>query len=204
MLNFGRVYDSENSRLQIWRSITSLFLHGNFGHIFSNSIATLIWGSLLDRLMGDSFIRMTLVWILSGFSGDCFSSSFSSTHDVSVGASTSIYGVFGCFFGFLLLNWKRLDAERYDKMSFTIGIIFILIFNVGMTLSNSNPLVDNKAHIGGFISGVFTGMAICDLKASTTNTFERMIKRLGVLCYIVFTVTFFTLFIVKSTLTSDD
>lgn len=64
MLNFGRTDEAVRKKKQVYRLVTSLFLHASFNHIFNNVVSTLIWGSLVEKLIGKW--RTALIYIASG------------------------------------------------------------------------------------------------------------------------------------------
>jgi rhomboid protease GluP len=120
-------------------------------------------------------------------SGDFFSSWFQASNVISVGASTSIFGIFGVMLGFMFLNWQRLEKSPYSRTSVLVAVGLIVLFNVGVTGSDFAKNVDNLAHMGGFISGIFVGMMFADLPNSETLKYEWKIKILGLVLYSGFT-----------------
>jgi rhomboid protease GluP len=61
---FGRMDKPLREDKQVYRLVTSLFLHAYFNHIFNNVVSTLIWGSLVEKLVGKW--RTAVIYILSG------------------------------------------------------------------------------------------------------------------------------------------
>jgi len=49
---------------QLWRLISSIFLHLNLNHIVMNSFSLLIWGSMIEALIGT--FTMSSIYIISG------------------------------------------------------------------------------------------------------------------------------------------
>lgn len=62
--NYARYDQAIRLNKQVFRLLTCLFLHASFSHIFNNVISTLIWGSLVEKLIGKW--RTALIYILSG------------------------------------------------------------------------------------------------------------------------------------------
>ena len=81
-----------------------ILLHFSFFHIFFNTVFALVFGTMLEAMIGN--LRMMYIWILSGLAGVLFSSLLDD--NPSVGASTSLMGVIGGFLAFLTINWNAL------------------------------------------------------------------------------------------------
>lgn len=102
-----------------------------------------------------------ILYVITGICGNSFTGVVSgATGSISVGASTSIYGLLASLVGYMILNWKTMEiyAERRNIiMCFLCLIIFFLvIFSINPSTSN----LDYNGHIGGFIGGIFFSLAI--------------------------------------------
>jgi len=62
----GRVWGGE-----IWRFLTSIFLHGGVGHLAFNGFALVLFGSMLERFIGGR--RFLLVFLVTGLLANFFS-----------------------------------------------------------------------------------------------------------------------------------
>lgn len=184
---FGRDYSSEKSIHELYRCFTSLFFHFSFMHLFDNTISITLWGSVLNHLLGNSFWRMMLGWTLAGISGDAFSSVFGAHNIVYAGASTGLAGIFGIFTGFTLLNWHRLANYQYPRYSVVAGLGIVIFMNLSWIFLGNYHKVDSLAHMGGFVAGIFAGMILADIPDSNEGPYEAAIKRIGLVCYVLFT-----------------
>lgn len=70
---------------------------------------------------------------------------------VSVGASSSIYGLFGILYLDLIQNWPLIQKPKRELFVLTLNVIFAL--GIGLL-----PMVDNFAHVGGFVTGILSGI----------------------------------------------
>lgn len=95
-------------------------------------------------------LRLAVIYFLSGIGGNIFAAALS-PNDVSVGASSALYGLFAILYLDLIQNWPLLKRPWKDCGYLTLGV-FIAIA-VGFL-----PFIDNYAHIGGFISGGLSGI----------------------------------------------
>lgn len=69
-LGFHFIYSSEFAPHQI---ITHMFVHGGFFHLFSNMFALVVFGTLLEQVLGQK--RLILLYMISGLGGLLFYSS---------------------------------------------------------------------------------------------------------------------------------
>jgi rhomboid protease GluP len=127
---------------QFWRLITPILVHGSLMHIAFNMYALFILGSDLESVMG--YKRFMLLYLLAGFSGNVLS--FLLSDKVSVGASTSIFGMIAAQGIFLYQNRTLLpNASNALKR---LGSV--LLVNLVISLS---PGIDLWGHLGGLFGG---------------------------------------------------
>lgn len=145
---FGMKINYMISQGQIWRLITSVFLHADIYHVGFNMLALYIWGKNSEALYG----RKTYLYIflLAGLLGSLGSYAFSGAN--GLGASGAVYGVLGSMFYIYIYN-KQFFLSVFKKHIF---IYAILSLGYGFILPN----VDNMAHLfglaGGFLAaGIF-------------------------------------------------
>lgn len=96
------------SNYQIWRLVTPIFLHVGFSHLLSNIISTLIFGSILEGMVG--YIYMVSLYFASGIGGNLFSAYWKPTES-SIGASTAINGVLTGILAMILVNWSAFNGN---------------------------------------------------------------------------------------------
>ena len=122
----------------------------------------MIIGFMLESVLGP--IRIGMLYIVSGIGGNAFSCLCS--NDMSVGASTAIFGLFGGMLAMVIVNWKALDRNPEIRCCLIFFIVFILVFSLLFSYSSSIGIngtytnVDIFGHIGGFLTGLFFGMII--------------------------------------------
>ncbi len=126
---------------RIWTLFTSIFIHVDILHLFSNMIALLIYGIAADRLFSKK--QYLIVYILSGLIGSVFSLFFSLANvipTIGLGASGAIFGLMIAVFVVMPKNMPYL----------VIGGLYLLyrVFGGGF----------NAAHIFGAVGGLFLGL----------------------------------------------
>lgn len=136
--------------------LSSMFMHGDFMHIFGNMLFLFIFGDNLENLMGH--IRFAAFYIVCGFIA-AFSQVFMDTSSVipMLGASGAISGVLG---GYLLLFPQRQVRALIFNFLTTVpafvalGIWIVFQIVQGYFSDPDQGGVAYGAHIGGFVAGL--------------------------------------------------
>jgi len=165
---FGMKINSAISEGEIWRMITSVFLHANAQHIVFNMLALYIWGRNIEALYGRK--NMLYIFLLAGLLGSFASYAFSNAN--GLGASGAIYGLLGAFFYVYFYN-KKFFLAHFKKQIFIYAAISLAY---GFIL----PDIDNFAHIFGLIGGF--------LSAGILGLIKQVHKRKTLQCIIIYTV----------------
>ena len=144
--------------------VTSMFLHGSFGHIAGNMLFLYIFGDNLEEAFGH--IKFLFFYLFTGLAaaGLQLASDPQSTLPM-LGASGAVAGVMG---GYLVLFPKhRIDIFIPPFIVTTVPAYFMLfywiLFQFFMGLGSmgvGNGGVAYFAHIGGFIAGVFVTLGL--------------------------------------------
>ena len=155
---FGFVPNSFN----FFSIISSMFVHGGFGHILSNMWFLYIFGDNIESILGH--IKFLLFYFLCGF-GAAFSQYIidPSSSIPMVGASGCIAGVLGAYmisfpkakvhvFAFIIIFITTLVVPA----QIVLGLWFLVQLSNGLNSLgiDTNGGVAWFAHIGGFIVGV--------------------------------------------------
>ncbi|PSS34326.1 RHOMBOID-like protein [Actinidia chinensis var. chinensis] len=135
---------------QEWRLITCMWLHAGLIHLLVNMLGLIFIGIRLEQQFG--FIRIGIIYLLSGFGGSILSSLFIK-NSVSVGASGALFGLLGAMLSELITNWTIYS----NKAAALLTLVVVLVINLGIGIL---PRVDNFAHIGGFLTGFLLGFVL--------------------------------------------
>lgn len=155
---------------QVWRLITHAFLHGSILHLLVNMYSLYIVGRQIETFLGKT--KFIIVYFLSAICGGLFSALLNAPTTVSVGASGAIFGLLGAmlYFGYHYRTYMGTVIKNQ--------IIPIIVLNLIIGMSSG---IDNFAHIGGLIGGIFATMAVgVDGKS---KTYEKIN---GIFCLIAF------------------
>src|SRR3989344_3196496 len=115
---------SQNSWFEPWRFLTAIFLAANVAHLIFNLFALVLFGSILERLIGEK--RFLIVFFVSGILANLVSINF---YDSSLGASGAIFGIMGAlvFVRPLLVVW----AFGLPMPMFVAGILWVVLDVLG-------------------------------------------------------------------------
>ena len=131
-----------------WRMLTATVLHGGPDHLIGNLISLYILGIACEQAVG--FVGVFAVYIASAFGGSILSVMLSP--GPSVGASGAIFGLMGAVI--LILHRHRHTLYVRDKR---IGVVLGVWAGYTFLLGAINPMIDNGAHLGGFVAGALVG-----------------------------------------------
>ncbi len=133
-----------------WRLVTAMFLHAGLMHLLLNGLMMFMFGRILEVHFG--FLRTMAVFIFSGITGNV-ASALIYHQGLSVGASSAVFGMIGAVLMMFIIArdlwhpvWRRKQIQN---------LVFLLLLN--LLLGFSMSMIDNAAHIGGFLGGAFLG-----------------------------------------------
>ncbi len=132
---------------EYWRVLTSMFLHADTAHLFSNMIMLLFVGEAIERIMGS--LPYLLLYLFSGILGNIFSLALDVLQGgsgMSLGASGAVFGVMGAMLLLVFVQRHRLQRE----------VVFRVALGVGCCLYNGfvTTGINNAAHVGGMTGGL--------------------------------------------------
>ncbi len=154
---------------EVYRLITSAFLHENIFHLLMNMYALYIIGTQVETYLGKT--KYLIVYLFSAITGSLLSCAMG-VH-WSLGASGAIFGLMGTllYFGY--------HYRLYLDSALKTQIVPLIILN--LMLGFLIPNIDNAAHIGGLIGGLLMSMALGIENKSSKN--DRIN---GIICSIIF------------------
>ena len=150
LVEFGGNVGHLTKNGEYFRLFTCIFLHGGLIHLLCNMYSLYVIGPQVESFYGK--LKYLVIFLFSGIAGSILSLAFNPDNIVSVGASGALFGILGaiCYFGY----HYRVYLGNVLK-SQIIPIIFLNLM-IGFMVSG----IDNFAHIGGLIGGIFAAMAM--------------------------------------------
>lgn len=136
--------------VRLWTIVTSMFVHGGFGHFIANMLTLYFFGRYLSQLMGNK--RLLLVYFGGGLLGGIFVILLASPYSITVGASGAVFALGGA----LTVLMPRLKVFIFPiPVPIPIWIAVIGGFLVLSLLFGS--FISWQAHLGGLIFGLIMG-----------------------------------------------
>jgi rhomboid protease GluP len=128
---------------QVWRLLTSTFLHFSLVHLLSNMLCLFYWGLVTERALG--WRRWLATYLAAGVVASTASTLFQ--HDVvSAGASGSIAGLLGVMLAMFFKGFPEVSGARiFQNLVLNAMIAFVV-------------QVDWIAHLGGLLAGLAIGL----------------------------------------------
>ena len=136
---------------QYYQFVTYTFLHGGIIHIFFNMFILLIFGSVLERVIGVN--RYLTLFILSGIGSALFYVILTGVSNIPLlGASGAIFGVLAAYAVKFPKNYVYIFG--FFPMPAWLLIIFLLIAESVYGIFGLQPGIANYGHIGGLLTGL--------------------------------------------------
>lgn len=139
-----------------YRILTSMFLHTDSGHLFSNMIVLYYVGEIVEKRIGH--LPYAVLYFLSGIAGSIVSMGYellSGDYISSVGASGAVFGVEGALLLLVILHRGRMESVTIGRM------VFVIAFSLYCGFTSTD--VNNAAHIGGVLMGFALAACFCML-----------------------------------------
>ena len=137
---------------EVWRLLSSAFLHGDDAHLVMNMLALYSFGRLLEGVLG--WRRYLILYAAAALGGSLASMLWGKV--LSVGASGALYGLM--LAGFVMVRPNQEIFPRMIATQMRKGLVVMLIVNVIISFL---PGIDLLAHLGGALVGfalVSTGL----------------------------------------------
>ncbi|MFM8414869.1 MAG: rhomboid family intramembrane serine protease [Planctomycetota bacterium] len=138
-------------RGEVWRLLSSMFLHGDPGHLLGNMVPLFILGVACEHAFGGA--RAAAIYLAAGLAGGVATAAIDPRP--TVGASGAVFGLMGCLVAVL----QRLRAKvrmRDRRIAVVVAVWALWQIALGFT----SPLIANFAHIGGFVTGGLLGLVV--------------------------------------------
>ena len=144
---FERYALSQGTATQLWRWVTSMFLHASASHLFFNMLGLYFFGRIVESQVKPQWFLS--IYFVGGFLG-ALSFLFTSTVPV-VGASAGIFGLLGA-----AMLWKPLGRVYFFVFPMPLSLVAVIFIITESFVAYYQPGFGNVAHIA-HIGGLITG-----------------------------------------------
>ncbi|AWB90770.1 rhomboid family intramembrane serine protease [Aeromicrobium chenweiae] len=130
---------------EIYRLLTSTFLHAGILHLLFNMYALYLFGPFVERAIGT--VRFVVAYLTMAIVGSVFVYLLAAPGTVTIGASGAVFGLFGM--AMMLLLKAKQDITT---------LLVLLAINAFISVAGSN--ISWQGHLGGFVAGVVLGAVV--------------------------------------------
>jgi rhomboid protease GluP len=147
---------------QWYRLLTATFVHVGWIHLATNMWCLWNLGLLGEPLLGP--FGLAAVYMLTGIAGNLLSMSrnvWNHTDSVGAGASGAVFGIAGILI--VLLSNRKLPIPWDELRRLRRSVVQFAVLNLVIGVASNQfdlILIDNSAHIGGFVSGLAMGLPL--------------------------------------------
>ena len=142
-------YLSENAPNMPWQFLTAIFLHGSLAHLVYNLFALIIFGLILEQLIGSE--RFLLLFLIGGIIANLISFFW---YPNALGASGAIMAIIGTLA--VLKPIMGVWAFGTILPMFIVAILWVTGSIMGI-FGYGDPGTGHLAHLSGLIVGLIYG-----------------------------------------------
>jgi len=150
------------ARGELWRLFTVTLLHAGFLHLFFNMYALYLLGPIVESIWGSKLFAVFYLLTAAAAS----TASFLFSQGPAVGASGAIFGLVGVLLAGTRAHHPMLDQRARQIVPQLVPIVLIN-FAIGLIPGGN---IDNFAHIGGLVSGLWLGLVVPPGKVPTLRS----------------------------------
>jgi len=152
-----------------WRLLSPVLVHGSLLHLAFNMYFLYLVGPLVEQLYGSS--RFLLLYLLTAATAS-LASYLIGGPGPSVGASGALFGLCGVLLVGRMLHRPVLQGQQRAMMS-QIGGLVVINLVLGFGLNAFGGGIDNAAHLGGLLGGLWLGLLIPPVGAAQLPVLGR-------------------------------
>ncbi|MBS3055005.1 MAG: rhomboid family intramembrane serine protease [Candidatus Aenigmarchaeota archaeon] len=135
---------------QPWSVLTYIFLHANLNHVFSNLFSLVLFGLILEKIVGSR--NFLLVFFSSGIFAGIVSLFF---YPSVIGASGAIFGIMGVL---AVIRPKMVVFAFGIPIPMIVAVIIWAALDLGGVFYPSS--IANIGHLAGLGAGIVVGFLI--------------------------------------------
>jgi rhomboid protease GluP len=183
--SFGSKSLVEIANGEWWRYVTPVFVHIGAIHFFFNAMGLYYIGYQIEHILGWRWYLA--VYMLAGIIGNL--TSCLASVQISAGASGAIFGLLGA--GFRLEGLVSDAFDNYGGRQRPRRRIYTSMALTNIALGLFIPVIDNAAHIGGFVGGLIVTEIMLRVRPNRLRRpgkFGAALLALGVLIFAVIAV----------------
>jgi uncharacterized protein len=135
-----------------WTLLTSMFLHVEFFHIFSNMLVLFFFGRIVYKLMGRW--RFLVVYLLGGIAGNLLFLWIGPHASLAFGASGAVYAIAGT----LVVLMPNMRVALWGIVPLPLWVFVIVFLGILSLPPFAGQNIAWQAHLGGMVVGLIAGL----------------------------------------------
>ena len=139
-----------------WRLLSPVLVHASILHLAFNMYFLYLVGPLVEQLYGTA--RFVVLYLLTAATAS-LGSYLIGGPSPSVGASGALFGLCGVLLIARVLHRPVLQG-RHNAILSQIGALVVINLVLGFGLNTVGGGIDNAAHVGGLLGGLWLGLLI--------------------------------------------
>ncbi|KRL83697.1 rhomboid family integral membrane protein [Ligilactobacillus apodemi DSM 16634 = JCM 16172] len=168
LIRWGAKYNPLIIQGEWWRLVTPMFIHIGLEHLALNMLTLYFLGIQLEQLFGKW--RYLVLYLVSGIGGNIFS--FALSNNVSAGASTALFGLFGAY----LMLGESFRHNQYIRM-ISRQFLVLVVLNFAFDLFTGG--IDMWGHAGGLFAGFLASYLVGVPKLGNIPKLKRILSALA-------------------------
>ena len=147
---YGGVDNAQLANGELWRLVTSQFVHVFQAHMLFNVISLFLLTIAVER--ATSSLRLALLWLLSGVAGT-YASIYAvpPPYDIGSGASQAIMGIAASA---IVVLWRKHDTPRW----LIVAVVVTLVNGAALDLAFASHV--KPGHVVGFFVGLIFAVVL--------------------------------------------
>jgi membrane associated rhomboid family serine protease len=135
-----------------WTLLTSMFLHVEFFHIFSNMLVLFFFGRIVYKLLGRW--RFIAIYLIGGLAGNLLFLWIGPQNSLAFGASGAVYAIAGT----LVVLMPTMRVALWGIIPMPLWIFAIIFLGLLSIPPFAGPNIAWQAHMGGLAVGLIAGL----------------------------------------------
>lgn len=135
----------------VWQFVTYMFVHSSVSHLFFNMYALLMFGVLIERMIGSKefLLFYFLVGTLGGVINYLAVVVFGGANIALMGASGAIYGIL--FLMAVMFPYNRVLLFFFIPMKMPMAVLSFMIIEIASQITGTASDIAHLVHLSGLV-----------------------------------------------------
>lgn len=154
VMSWFTLYFPTSSNFRFWQPLTYMFMHGSFWHLFFNMYTLVIFGSVVERMIGER--KYLLFYIICGLGAAALHLAVMS---LKLGFSAPMLGASGAIYGVMIAYAMMFPQSKLTllfppvTLSAKWMVVIFAFIELLTGITGTNEGIAHFAHLGGMLFG---------------------------------------------------